>query len=50
MVNMMRNIEIKNCEESLYEKAWNMRIKINAKSWADFLEIAMQFYEKTEAV
>jgi len=49
-VYLMRNIEIKNCEEELYEKAWDMRIKINAKSWADFLARAMEFYEESRIV
>ncbi|MHC1598227.1 MAG: hypothetical protein ACXQS3_00155 [Candidatus Methanofastidiosia archaeon] len=46
----MKNIEIKNCEEELYEKAWDMRLKIKAKSWADFLERAVDLVEGTKTV
>ncbi|MHC1605168.1 MAG: hypothetical protein ACXQTP_04290 [Candidatus Methanofastidiosia archaeon] len=46
----MRNIEIKNCEEKLYEKAWDMRIKVKARSWADFLEKAVEYVEESRAM
>ncbi|MCC7568985.1 MAG: hypothetical protein PHW58_05170 [Candidatus Methanofastidiosa archaeon] len=42
----MRNIEIKNCEETLYEKAWDMRVRIKARTWAEFLERAMEHVEE----
>lgn len=50
MVKNMKNIEIKNCEEELYEKAWDMRLKIKAKSWADFLERAVDLVDGTKTV
>jgi hypothetical protein len=42
----MRNIEIKNCEDTLYEKAWDMRERVKAKTWAEFLKLAMEQVEK----
>jgi len=46
----MKNIEIKNCEEDLYERAWDMRLRLKAKSWAEFLERAVEYVEDTKAL